>query len=330
MPRDAQLTLLSVACLTVLAFARLTTPADERPHDSRSLTPAALSSSVDSNLSAAVCPVVYQLDDAPGTRGYRYTFYGNAFFINREGYLLTAAHVLTEFRNGGQASILVRLAFAPPRLVKIEVIATDLDHDVAILRATPNPFRGPYSVATLPLGEKRPAIGEGVETTALRPGHLRDPHTFEMPIADSYPATVLNYRSIALNPISQASVPPVATPSNDLAAQTIPRSLGQRQIQTDLFLFSHEVQLGQSGAPVTSLANNQVVGIIEGRWLHPAASTLATPAKNSVLSNAAPHSIALTQGAAIPIPYAIILLQKSHVHWDAAPVKAIQPTSQTP
>src|SRR5271170_5672870 len=100
MPRYAQLTLLSVSCLTVFAFARLTTSADERPRDIRSLTPTALSSSVDNNLSAAVCPVVYQLDDAPGTRGYHYTFYGNAFFINREGYLLTAAHVLTEFRNG--------------------------------------------------------------------------------------------------------------------------------------------------------------------------------------------------------------------------------------
>jgi hypothetical protein len=30
----------------------------------------------------------------------------------------------------------------PPRLVKIEVVATDSQHDIAVLRAEPNPFQG--------------------------------------------------------------------------------------------------------------------------------------------------------------------------------------------
>jgi len=283
------------------------------------------------NLSAAVCPVVYQLDDSPGNRGYHYIFYGNAFFINRDGYLLTAAHVLSQFQNGGQPSILVRLTSAPPRLLKTEVIAMDLEHDVAILRATPNPFSGPhtaYAVAALPLGDAKPSIGEDVEATALRPEHLKDPHTFELPIADTYPATVLDYQSMALNPHPASSIPAISTPSKDRGSQpapsgapdrplsgdaragtqsALPRSLGEAQIQTALFLFSHEVQRGQSGAPVASAATHQVVGIIEGRWLHPAASVLTRPAT--------PHP-ALTQGAAIPIPYALALLQKNHIPWD--------------
>jgi hypothetical protein len=126
------------------------------------------------------------------------------------------------------------------------------------------------------------------------------------------------------------SAPP---PSHDEATApgfSVPRSLGQPQIQTDLFLFSHEVQRGQSGAPVTSVVTHQVVGIIEGRWLHPAASLLAKPGKNSATGNVTSRSVPpappLTQGAAIPIPYAIALLQKNHVHWDTAPDK----TSQLP
>ena len=343
MPRNAPLTVLSMAGLTLFAFARPANPPAAAPRysQSSSLTPPPFAE--DKNLSAAVCPVVYQLDDSPGTRGYHYIFYGNAFFINRDGYLLTAAHVLSEFRNGGQPSILVRLVSAPPRLLKTEVIATDLAHDVAILRVTPNPFKGPYTVATLALGGEKPVIGEGVETTALRPARLKDPHTFELPIADTYPATVLDYRSMDLNPNPEASIPLVATPSKDFAAQTkssagqasdkpsaapqsfAPHSLGKSQIQTDLFLFSHEVQRGQSGAPVASAATHEVVGIIEGRWLHPAASMLARPAGNSARSNSAPPPPDLTQGAAIPIPYAIALLQKNHVHWDTAPVKSGQP-----
>ena len=297
--------------------------------------------------------MVYQLDDSPGTRGYHYIFYGNAFFINRDGYLLTAAHVLSEFRNGGQPSILVRLVSAPPRLLKADVIATDPEHDVAILRVTPNPFEGPYTVATLALGEEKPVIGEGVQATALRPERMKDPHTFELPIADTYPATVLDYRSMDLNPNPQTSIPLVATPSKDFATQTkssaaqapegesavpqsaVPRSLGKSQIQTDLFLFSHEVQRGQSGAPVASAATHQVVGIIEGRWLHPAASILARQTGNSassssLTSNSVPPPPDLTQGAAIPIPYAIALLQKNHVHWDAVPVKPSQPPVSQP
>src|SRR5271155_236938 len=345
MPRNAPLTVLSMAGLTLFAFARPANPPAAAPRYSQSSSLTLPPFSEDRNLSAAVCPVVYQLDDSPGNRGYHYIFYGNAFFINRDGYLLTAAHVLSEFRNGGQPSILVRLVSAPPRLLKTEVIATDLAHDVAILRVTPNPFKGPYTVATLALGGEKPVIGEGVETTALRPARLKDPHTFELPIADTYPATVLDYRSMDLSPNPQASIPLVATPSKDFATQTRssaahapdsesaappqssgPHSLGKSQIQTDLFLFSHEVQRGQSGAPVASAASHQVVGIIEGRWLHPAASMPARPTGNSapsdsLTSNSVPPPPHLTQGAAIPIPYAIALLQKNHVHWDAVPVR---------
>src|SRR5579863_10243558 len=50
---------------------------------------------------AALCQVVYPLDQYPGAQGYHYIFFGNGFFINNGGYLITAAHVLSSFRAGG-------------------------------------------------------------------------------------------------------------------------------------------------------------------------------------------------------------------------------------
>ena len=271
--------------------------------------------------SAAVCPVVYQLDDSPSRRGYHYIFYGNAFFINRDGYLLTAAHVLSEFRNGGQPSILLRRPYAPPRLLKVTVVAIDVIHDVAILRATPNPFDAGYSVAALPLAAAQPATGDRLAVQALRPAHPRDPETFEIPIPESYTATTLTYRVINLDPATLNSHAPSAPLGPTLAAQSAASSAtsANSTLLTNIFLFSHEVIRGQSGAPVIDASTHQVVGLIEGRWLHPAAearqAAATTPASQK---SAAPLTApSLTQGAAVPIPYAKSLLEKNHIRWDA-------------
>src|SRR5439155_25690160 len=94
----------------------------------------------DASRSSAVCPIVYQLDQSPSKSGYHYSFFGNGFFINEGGYLLTAAHVLENFRDGGQPYILVSRPNGPPILLQASIIATDAGHDVAILRAASNPF----------------------------------------------------------------------------------------------------------------------------------------------------------------------------------------------
>lgn len=239
----------------------------------------ALAGSTDGpSLAAAICPIVYSLDESSAERGYRYIFYGNAFFIDKDGYLLTAAHVLTDFHDGGQPQILLRLPEAPPRLLQIEVIATDPQHDIAVLRAVPNPFRGKYQVASLPLSSTKPERGSPVLAAALRPARLRDPHTFDAPQEDHSPADVLQYTSLALD---------------------------KGQPKTELFLFSHEVLRGQSGAPIISRETQEVVGIVEGQWLH----------EVPLPSPASPRARASSVGAGVPITYALALLEQHHVSW---------------
>jgi TonB family protein len=236
----------------------------------------------DSTISSAICPIVYPVDQTPTARGYRYVFFGNAFFINKQGYLLTAAHVLSSFRNGGgQPHILVDRPMAPPQLLPAEVVAVDWEHDVAVLRATPNPFEGRFKVSFLPLTAEQLLPGKSVLAVALRPVKIQNPHTYELPAKESFTARVLNYQ------FTQEE-----------------KGAGD----TELFLFSHEVLLGQSGAPVLSADSHEVVGLVDGRWLHPSA----------VSSGAIDEPMTPTLGAAVRIHYALALLQEKGITWQTA------------
>ena len=242
----------------------------------------------DPALKAALCPIVYPSDETPGSKGFRYTFFGNAFFINSQGYLVTAAHVLQTFRDLGQPYILVDRPNSPPQLLKANIIATDWTHDVAILRATPNPFDGNFRVAFLPLAAKRSSIGDSVAASALHPSNIRSASTYRLPVQDWSSAQVLGF--VQIN--EEKNLP-----------------------ETDLFLFSHEVQKGQSGSPVILAATHEVVGLVDGRWLPP--SSFSLPSANG----ARPVPYRGPLGAAVPVDYILALLQKNSVSWSSAAEK---------
>jgi Trypsin-like peptidase domain len=252
-------------------------------------TQAQANSPEDSAISS-VCPVVYPDDQTPASRGYHYTFFGNAFFINDEGYLLTVAHVLETFRDGGQPYILVNRPNSPPKLLQVTVIAKDLQHDVAILRATPNPFMGKYQVAYLPLSVDAAVRGQSVLALSLHPQRLQNAYSFDSTREDSSPGTVLNYESTQLEKSAPAA---------------------------DVFLLSHPVEKGQSGSPVLAVDSRAVVGLIEGLWLR---GTPVSVAKSGALSTSTP-------GAAIPVRYAIAVLQQNGVAWHAAGALSSTPSS---
>jgi len=242
---------------------------------------------VDGSLSAAVCPIVYRLDQSPGARGFHYTFYGNAFFVNDEGYLLTVAHVLETFRDGGQPSIQLTLPNRPPQLVPLSVVAADAAHDVAILRATPNPFSDHFHVAFLPLASEPAVPGQSVLALSLHPARLQNAQSFQIPVEDRSPGQVLSYETTKL----EKSAAPA-----------------------EVFLLSHPVTRGQSGSPVLGKDSHAVVGLIEGRWLRLSAISLARGNGQSTD----------TPGAAIPIHYAISLLEEKGIHWHAGAPAAVK------
>ena len=222
----------------------------------------------DESAAAAICPIVYPLDENPSAHGYQYAFHGNAFFINRDGLLITAAHVLHSFRNGGDPHILVQRVEAPPQMLKAEVVLEDREHDVAVLRATPNPFAGKaYRVRTLAPDATGASRGEPIVVAALRPKR-RQPHSYETELEDHSAASVIDFQNSVLE-----------------------KGFGD----TELVLFNHEVILGQSGAPVLAAGSGEVVAFIEGQWLRPAAGLVAEMQRGQDA-----HSV----GAAVPIRYA--------------------------
>ena len=239
-------------------------------------------SASDAALVSAVCPVVYPDDQSPAARGYHYTFFGNAFFINDQGYLLTVAHVLETFRDGGQPYILIERPNSPPRLLKVTIIATDAEHDVAILRATPNPFASKSKISALSLSSEAPVRGESVLALSLHPARNQDAHSFEAPREDVSPGQILSFETTRLDKSAPAS---------------------------DVFLLSHPVVLGQSGSPVIATDSHAVVGLVEGRWLRSNSGSLAVQANSAVgQPNAVP-------GAAVPIRHAIDLLNQHNISW---------------
>jgi S1-C subfamily serine protease len=240
---------------------------------------------VDASISAAVCPIVYPDDQTPAERGYHYTFFGNAFFINDQGYLLTAAHVLETFRDGGQPYIIMGRKNAPPRILKVLVIAVDARHDVAILRATPNPFESKLNVTALPLSSEAATRGESVLAVSLHPARLHDAHSFELPRQDISAGQVISFETTQL----EKSAPPA-----------------------EVFLLSHPVVLGQSGSPVIATESHAVVGLIEGRWLRSGSALLAVQPTSATQPNNVP-------GAAVPIRYAIELLKLHNIPFESHP-----------
>jgi hypothetical protein len=244
--------------------------------------------SSDSALTAALCPIVYRLDETPSSRGYHYSFFGNSFFINDQGDLLTSAHVLETFRDGGQPSIIVCRPNGPPQLLIITVVAADAAHDVAILHVTPNPFSGHFRVSFLSLATDPAVSGQSVLALSLHPARLQDAQSFQQPVEDRSPGKVLSFESTKLDKSAPAA---------------------------EVFLLSHPVTLGQSGSPVLATASNAVVGLVEGRWLR----------ENLVaLAHSNGQSVGIP-GAAVPIRYAISLLDEKHVPWHAATSTAAVP-----
>jgi TonB family protein len=244
---------------------------------------------------AAVCEIVYQMDNGiPGPRGYHYVFYGNGFFINANGDLLTAAHVLSQL-HGGQPYLLLRDASGEPQFVRADLVAIDRDHDVAVLRATPNPFETKAPVSFLRLAPGDPMQGEIVEATSHSPSAPRDAYSLDRVREQHSAGEVLRFEFSKLD---------------------------KNAPDTQLFLFNHKIQPGQSGSPVISESLQAVTGVVEGQWTKADASLpdLASESSAAKGASAAPQDqVAAIPGAAVPIHYALALLQRKGIAWTAAP-----------
>ena len=231
--------------------------------------------------SASECLIVYPLDQFQSAQGSRYVFYGNGFFINKDGYLLTAAHVVGAFRDGGQPYVLVGPKGGPHHLVQATLVAADWAHDVAVLRATPNPIGTGDGVTFLPMTLDKPGAGKNLLVLSMHPYDQQNANSSEAPLEVRSSGKLLSFEF----------------------AEGETEGTGR-----ELFSVSQPIVPGQSGSPALSADSHEVIGVVLGRWLRPGVISLATAA-----DPAAP-----APGAVLPIHYAVALLHERGIAWESA------------
>jgi TonB family protein len=277
-----------------LAVACLLFPCYAASQDQSAVAVALAPTPASATENRAVCEIVYQVDDGvPGPRGLRYLFFGNGFFINKDGYLLTAAHVLSQL-HGGQPYVLIHDEEGQPQFVRADVVALDPDHEVAILRATPNPFSGDRTLSFLALSPEAPTTGEMVHAASLSPAKPLDAYSLDPVLDERSPGGILRYEFSEID---------------------------KGAAESQLFLFNHSIRPGQSGSPVIDDRSQGVAGIVEGEWLRDDSYWLAALKNDPSAATTewrSGKSVAALPGAAVPIHYAIALLQKNGIPWQPA------------
>ncbi|HKQ85704.1 MAG TPA: energy transducer TonB, partial [Candidatus Acidoferrales bacterium] len=211
--------------------------------------------------------------------------------INNDGYVLTAAHVLSQLY-GGQPFLLLHDNSGQVQFLRADVVAFDSDHDIAVLHATKNPFNGNYAVSFLPLDAADAKAGEMVRAESFSPSQPRD--------------------AFSLDPIRE-----LLSPGQVLRFEF--SELEKGAADTELFLFNHGIEPGQSGSPVISDRSHGVAGLVEGQWLRDNSAVFAELSVRE-MGNGAPSAkdVASVPGAVVPIHYALPLLQRNGVVWQPA------------
>lgn len=204
----------------------------------------------------------YQATRRPPAR-----LFGSGFAVADGGHVVTSAHVLPDkIETGRREHLAVFVPAAESSLVvKVEVVGTDVEHDVAILRLSG------HRLPALVLGDDA-AVEEGqpVAITGYPIGG----------ILGLYPAT---HRGIV------AATPPIAVPQLSLS-QLDPRMIRQLREGATVFQLDATAYPGNSGSPLYDPHTGEVYGLVNSVFIkgtkeralrNPSGITYATPIRHA-------------------------------------------------
>jgi len=271
-----------------------------------------------SNMKSAVIQISYKSDlPVPNpAKLSRDGLAGTGFLVSRDGYALTAAHVIAETKrqlqlNGARdvrffAGISLDSASIPGRIILLgsfsqiscTVVEMDEAHDTAVLRLDQNPFSPLY----------RPTKGLGVSTMPVRvqTAGLQA----ELPV-EGAELLVSGYPLSFPTLVTQRGT--VASLSFTLVEIEKPGALSWFKFPAvaDQILADIVVNPGNSGGPFYQSDTGKVIGICHGNLLSPV--HLENGAIVQTQDGGMTHTLEQNSGLAVvlPIKYAIELLDKN-------------------
>jgi S1-C subfamily serine protease len=248
--------------------------------------------------------------------GYQEGIAGSGFMVSDEGYVLTAAHVVTEREAGLRGSGATKVEFFVGILIDTisgpgvnsrgsfayipcTIKDTDPVHDIAILQLAENPFSDAFRMR-IKTGDKEPKVMLGV--AKLEQSVPGEGQTVLVSGYPGYIPTLVTQRGMIA--------------SEGFSAEPTPRpGAGAGSLSSDLedaILLDAVVNPGISGGPVYLPGEHSVIGICRayGPSVYGPATT-PTPQRLQTLGPGESKYVGLA--IVIPIKYAIALLQKNKI-----------------
>lgn len=259
----------------------------------------------------AVVAIGFTIDD-------RRQIVGTGFFINEEGFVLTAGHVADVYKAveaspGLRKQVWVGIPFPDPRdygvqgiavfesfrHIRFSVHARDRVNDVAILKLEKNPFKDP-GPAIVKMGDKEiraPINFARVRTQSVVEG---EPVGFS-----GYPLT----RNTLITQQGIVSAKSVLLRDQELVE--LGHEVNPFGPRPEFIAVGAMANVGQSGSPVFDV-DGRVIGICKGHLRAPVEGEQNVPGPTQRLwSNAG-------IGLVIPIRYATDLMKANNIAWQAA------------
>jgi S1-C subfamily serine protease len=236
---------------------------------------------------------------------------GTGFVVSDEGYVLTAAHVITETEAALRAGNATKVEFFVG--ISIDTIAdpmanfrasftyilctikdTDPVHDIAILQLTQNPFLAAFRLG-IKTGDKEPKVALSVaKLDQSLPPEGQTVLVSGYPL--SSPTLVTQKGMVASETYTVVQVQHPSAPAGSLTSDV-----------EGAMLLDAVVNPGNSGGPVYLPGERSVIGICEAYEPSPIFTTQPPPAAVSAVGQNSGLAVV------IPIKYAITFLQKNKI-----------------